>query len=207
MPTSIALHLRTAEASQRLHRLIDQIAPALPVEEWTLFAMQVGSHQLAPGDVLVRSELMLDHHYWIDEGLLCASVKTPHGDEVTVDIVSQGDFFISYAAVDREEAPRMTVTAEAPTYCLTINHSLMTSSLQRNRVWDRVYRYMAEQTAARHEIHLLDVLKEDGPTRWQRFLLDHTAILDTIPSSRLESYLGLSATELAGLRAGRTLRP
>lgn len=202
MSTNIARHKHTTEAAQRLHRLIDQIAPALPVEEWTLFAMQVGSHQLVAGDVLVRSELMLDHHYWIDEGLLCASVKTPRGNDVTVDIVSQGDFFISYAAVDREEVPRMTVTAEAPTFCLAISHSLMTSSLQRNRVWDRVYRYMAEQTAARHETHLLDVLKEDGPTRWQRFLLDHAAILDKIPPTRLASYLGLSVSELARLRAG-----
>jgi hypothetical protein len=66
---------------------------------------------------------------------------------------------------------------------------------------------MAEQTAARHEIHLLDVLKEDGPTRWQRFLLDHAAILDSIPTARLASYLGLSVTELAKLHAGNLPRP
>lgn len=197
---TIARHRQLLEATQRLHRLVDHIAPALPIEEWSLFAMQIDCHSLSPGDVLVRPGLLLDHHFWIDEGLLCASVKTPQGHDITMDILSQGDFFISYAAVDREETSRITVTAEVPTFCLAISHSLMTSSLQRNRVWDRVYRYMAEQTAARHEVHLLDVLKEDGATRWQRFVLDHAAILDKIPATRLASYLGLSELELARLR-------
>lgn len=197
--TTLAGHLRTTGAVNRLRRVFEQIAAPLPHDEWTLFAMQVSGRQLDPKEVLVRTARPLDYHYWLDDGLLSASATSPAGVEVTTDIISQGDFFISYAAVDREEPPRVTVSAEIPSFCLAISHALLSSVLQRDQSWNQIYRYIAEQTAIRHEQHLLDVLTEDGPTRWKRFLLDHAAIADKIAPGKLASYLGLSERDLLQL--------
>lgn len=198
--TTLAGHVRTNGAVNRLRRFFEQITTPLPHEEWTLFAMQVSGRQLDPQEILVRSARPLDYHYWLDDGLLCACATSPSGVEVTADIISPGDFFISYAAVDREEPSRVTVRAETPSFCLAISHALMASVLQRDRRWNQIYRYIAEQSAIRHEQHLLDVLTEDGPTRWKRFQLDHAAIADKIAPAKLASYLGLSEREFLQIR-------
>lgn len=184
----------------KICRVLQQLAPELPMEEVEEFARKGRPLPIADRGFFCAPGTR-DHRLgFLHEGILRYHVLTPDGDDVTKDFSLPNSFAMSFGSAVRGLPAEVAISAVGACTLTVWPYSALEEQYGRSAAWERLGRHVAEMLYVRKERRELSFLLRSAQERYAEARETFGEALGQIPQHQLASYLGIAPETLSRLR-------
>ncbi|XSG77801.1 Crp/Fnr family transcriptional regulator [Herpetosiphon llansteffanensis] len=185
-------------------RTFQQLAP-IPPDQMQACLRLFKPRFLDAEQVWLHAGEATDEVGFLVDGLLRFYYLTADGLEWTKSFCMPGDLIGGYRALLLNEPCQFTIETLLPSHYLVAKYADFAGLINQHPCWDRLLRRVAEALFIKKEQRESSLLLDDATTRYQRFLVDFSAVAGVIKQYHIASYLGITPVSLSRIR--RQLRP
>ena len=180
--------------------VVTALAP-VPASEWRHLERRLRLETLATGDRLTHAGDVADRFGFVVRGLVRKVHVTERGRLVVRGFGGPGSIVGAYASLLTQTPSYLSVEALRPTVLYVLDWAEMEGLYARHVCWQVVGRRLAEANLLEREARAHELLTLSATERFTRFCATHRALLPTLRSYDIASYLGITPVSLSRLRA------
>jgi CRP-like cAMP-binding protein len=125
------------------------------------------------------------------------------GTEWTKSFCVAGNVVAAYSALLRGEPSRLYIQALEPSTLLIADFAAYQTLTLEHPCWQIVNCKLAESLFIKKEQRESELLLDDAPTRYQKFLDEYPGLEARVKQYHIASYLGITPVSLSRIRAQR----
>ncbi len=169
-------------------------------EQWALLAALFHGRTVAARDYVAQPGATEHELIFVGQGLLRYFYSSAEGKESNKAFVAEGELAGPLASALLGLPLAFGVQALEPTTMLVAPLAAFTQLYERDHVFERLGRRLAELLLVRKELRTRSLLEQRASERYQSFVRTHPTLVSRIPQYHLASYLGITEVSLSRLK-------
>lgn len=164
--------------------------------------------QLSAGEVYIRKGAVQDKIAYIKKGMIRVFSVKPSGEEVTVLLRWEDQFFSSYDATLFHQPSRFTYQAIEETELLETDYSVLMDYLDNTPAFARVKHHFLLEMLAESMVRVESFILLTPEERYLKLIRDKHDIVQRVHDKYIATFLGITPVSLSRIRkriAGKTL--
>ncbi len=182
-----------------MQRTFQQLAP-IPVEQMQVCLSLFKPRFLDAEQTWLQAGEATHEVGFLVDGLLRFYDLTVDGLEWTKSFCLPGDLIGGYRALLLNEPCQFTIETLLPSHYLVADYADFVALTMQHPCWDLLLRRVAEMLFIKKEQRESSLLLDDATSRYQRFLVDFSAVAGVIKQYHIASYLGITPVSLSRIR-------
>lgn len=184
-----------------LYQLIHSFSPINNMH-WLQLFEHCKELTIAKGKNFIREGQKEKRIGFIIEGTMRQYYTRENGEEITTYFYFENNLVSSYISCINNTPSQITIEALEKTKLLVFNYSVINELYNKEKVWERFGRKIAEYLAAGLEERMVSLLMDKPEDRYKKLLNspNKQKILARIPQHYIANYLGITPISLSRIR-------
>jgi CRP-like cAMP-binding protein len=160
-----------------------------------------GTKRLRKNENLILSGDIVNHTFWVENGLLFSIYNDETGKEHIVQFAIEKCWITDQEAFYNQSIGSLMITAYEESSLLSLSFDAREKLCSEFPVMERFFRKKGNDSFVKQQRRLLTYLTSDAKQRFELLLQEYPGLVQRVPKSVLASYLGVSRETLSRFKS------